>query len=188
MKFFPQKNIFSSYTALILATLTIFIVVIIGYLKFIPYNNTSSSLVTYQNGVVSYNRENILTNIHYDAEFKAILADGSTFNFMVQIADDDDERTVGMMFRDNMDESQGMLFVFPDNSVRSFWMKNTYIPLDIIFLDENMKIINVSRNAQPLDTINIHRSLQAAKYVLEINGGTYEKLNIKSFEYKNLNN
>lgn len=88
----------------------------------------------------------------------------------IEIADTDFDTQTGLMYRDSMNDNQGMLFVFKDEQPRSFYMKNTRIPLDLIFINENKKIVSFQKNAQPFD----ERSLPSnapAKYVLEVNAG-----------------
>ncbi len=88
----------------------------------------------------------------------------------IEIADDDAQTTKGLMYRRSMEEKQGMLFIFPNIEERSFWMKNTYIPLDLIFLDENKVIVHIHEGAQPKSEASVP-SLKPAKYVLEVNEG-----------------
>ncbi len=97
----------------------------------------------------------------------------------IEIAENDYERELGLMFRKSMEEKQGMLFVFPGERVLSFWMRNTLIPLDMIFVNENKTIVSISKNAVPLTT-NSHRSNAPAKYVVEVIGGFSDKYNIKA--------
>jgi hypothetical protein len=61
--------------------------------------------------------------------------------FGVELADTDEKRTLGLMFRDSMPDDQGMLFIFPGETRRSFWMKNTRIPLDIFYFDSNLALV-----------------------------------------------
>lgn len=102
-------------------------------------------------------------------------------SFDVEIADSPDELTQGLMFRESMPDDHGMLFVFPDSAKRTFWMKDTLIPLDIIFLDDSFTVINVE-HALPCeaDPCPHYESAALSKYVLEINGGLAEKLKINS--------
>ena len=85
-------------------------------------------------------------------------------------ADDEGERTKGLMFVKNLPKNQGMLFVFPDEEPRSFWMKNTFIPLDMIFFDSTFKIQNIVKHAKPHDTTPTEPS-EPCKYVLEVHAG-----------------
>ena len=97
--------------------------------------------------------------------------------FSVEIADDPQERARGLMFVERMPASSGMLFVFQDEAPRSFWMRNTLIPLDIIYADARGRIVRVHPEAIPGDETPIP-SGGAAQYVLEINGGMAARLGI----------
>lgn len=88
----------------------------------------------------------------------------------IEIADTDYDTQTGLMYRNYIKEHQGMLFVFKDSRPRSFYMKNTKFPLDLIYLDENKTIVSFQENAQPLNE-NSLPSNAPAKYVLEINAG-----------------
>ena len=103
---------------------------------------------------------------------------GKTFE--VEIADTQLERAQGLMFRKELKENSGMLFIFPESDKHSFWMKNTFIPLDIIWIDENFKIVYIYENAQPCrESCNSITPNKDAKYVLEINSGLAEKYEMK---------
>jgi len=67
----------------------------------------------------------------------------------VEIADSEEERSQGLMFRSQLPEGRGMLFIFPESAFWSFWMKDTYVPLDILWLNEKMEVVEVIRKAQP---------------------------------------
>lgn len=88
----------------------------------------------------------------------------------IEIADDDIQTQRGMMFRRSLRQDRGMLFIFPDTEERSFWMKNTLISLDIVYLDENKNIVSISENAPPKSEQSIW-SERPAKYVVEVNAG-----------------
>lgn len=90
-----------------------------------------------------------------------------------EVARTPEEREQGLMYRENLPEGQGMLFVFPDSQVRSFWMKNTFIPLDIAYLDENLRVVDVQ--AMQPETEETHPSAGAAMFALEVPLGWYEK-------------
>jgi uncharacterized membrane protein (UPF0127 family) len=95
----------------------------------------------------------------------------------VEIAQDPEALEKGLMFRDRLPENQGMLFVFPAPRVLSFWMRNTYIPLDIAFIDELGIIIDI-QHMLPNDESKHYVSGSAALYALEMNGGWFKKNNI----------
>lgn len=88
----------------------------------------------------------------------------------IEIADDDYQTETGLMYRKSMEDNQGMLFIFPDSKYRYFYMRNTEIPLDIIYIDKNLSIVSIQKNAKPFDETSLP-SEGPAKYVLEINGG-----------------
>lgn len=102
---------------------------------------------------------------------------GTLITIDIQIARTEFDRQLGLMFRKSMNENQGMLFIFPDNRVRSFWMRNTEIPLDIIFVDSTKTILNIARNTTPYSD-NSYSSTGPAKYVVEVNGGFTDRHNI----------
>jgi uncharacterized membrane protein (UPF0127 family) len=95
-----------------------------------------------------------------------------------EIANDDMQRSQGLMYRRMLPENWGMLFVFPAAMPQSFWMKNTYLPLSIAFIDEHGVIVNID-DMKPLTT-DPHPSLKPAKYALEMNQGWFAKRGIKA--------
>lgn len=109
--------------------------------------------------------------------------------FSVQIAKTQTEREKGLMFVQKMEKNSGMLFVFEKEDIYSFWMKNTPIPLDMIWLDKNGKVVFIKENAEPCKNsyCPIISSDKKAKYVLEINAGLCEKYNIKPGDAAKIN-
>jgi uncharacterized membrane protein (UPF0127 family) len=98
-------------------------------------------------------------------------ADGATRTIVkVEIAKTPSERELGLMYRQHLDENAGMIFVFPALDHLTFWMKNTEIPLDMIFADGDGKILGVVENATPY-TENSRSVEGDSLYVLEVNGG-----------------
>lgn len=98
------------------------------------------------------------------------LADTRTPEISAEIVRSSEARQLGLMYRRELPKDRGMLFVFPDERPRSFWMKNTYIELDIIYISADRKVVSVSKRARPLTTTQRH-SEGPAKYVVEVNGG-----------------
>ena len=96
--------------------------------------------------------------------------------FEVEIASTQEEQSRGLMFRKNMDYNKGMFFVNKSDKMRSFWMKNTYLPLSIAFINSKGLIVSIS-DMKPLD-INSTSSIYPAKYVLEVNKGAFAKMGI----------
>lgn len=87
----------------------------------------------------------------------------------------------GLMFVESMPDSEGMLFVFDKQSPKSFWMKNCFIPLDMVFIDENLTVVDIKHDFEPCkeDPCPHYVSKEPALYVLEINAGLAEKYGIK---------
>lgn len=107
----------------------------------------------------------------------SLRGDWGEARFSVEVADDAIERQKGLMNRPDMPMGAGMLFVYHQTRVLSFWMKNTLIPLDMIFLDEAGTVVKVHENAIPLDLTSISSGVPA-RYVLEINGGLARAIGI----------
>jgi len=100
--------------------------------------------------------------------------------FYVELARTPEERARGLMFREHLDPDKGMLFIFDWEAVHPFWMKNTLIPLDIIWINRNGEVVFISKDTQPCEqepcpTINPYRK---AKYVLEVCGGTADNIGL----------
>jgi uncharacterized membrane protein (UPF0127 family) len=95
---------------------------------------------------------------------------GPPWNVQVEVARTSDELMRGLMFRRELGESSGMLFIFSGEEIRRFWMHNTYIPLDMLFLDRNRVVVGIVENAVPLDDTS--RGPDApARFVVEVRGG-----------------
>jgi len=100
-----------------------------------------------------------------------------TARFTVELADTDATRARGLMFRERMATSAGMLFVYPRPGRAVFWMKNTLIPLDMIFADASGRVTHVHSNAIPHDETPIDGGMDVLA-VLEINGGLAQRMGI----------
>jgi uncharacterized membrane protein (UPF0127 family) len=94
-----------------------------------------------------------------------------------EVAVNDEERSTGLMYRREMGANEGMVFRFPNPKQVCMWMKNTYLPLSVAFLDEDGKIINIE-DMQP-ETEIAHCAKRTARYALEMNQGWFRKKNIK---------
>jgi uncharacterized protein len=97
--------------------------------------------------------------------------------FTVEIADNDADRAKGLMYRKELPEGQGMLFDFHREQEVSFWMQNTYIPLDMVFIRGDGRILRIAENTEPLST-RLVPSGGPVRAVLEVIGGTTRKLGI----------
>lgn len=96
----------------------------------------------------------------------------------IEISEGDYETALGLMYRYSMSDSAGMLFIMEKEEPKSFWMKDTYISLDIIYLNRNLEIVTIQKYTQPLSEQSIP-SYKKAKYVIEVNAGFCDKLNIE---------
>ncbi len=102
--------------------------------------------------------------------------------FLVEIADDDGERARGLMFRDDMDADRGMLFIHEREMPLAYWMKNTRLPLDILYFDNERRLVSQQRDVPPCSSGNRcppYPSDAPARYVLELNAGQAAKMGLK---------
>jgi uncharacterized membrane protein (UPF0127 family) len=118
----------------------------------------------------------LVNNYYPDQEASRVCIRDSCFE--VELATTSAVRAKGLMYRESLAEDRGMLFVYNSEGMYQFWMKNTLIPLDMIWISQDGKIVNIKRSAQPCQpdycpTINPGAESQ---YVLEINGGLSERL------------
>lgn len=104
--------------------------------------------------------------------------------FTVEIADEPQEQALGLMFRTELAADHGMLFIFPDERPRSFWMKNCKIPLDILYFDSDQQLINAHHSVPPCKTSRCpgYASARPARYVLELRAGTANRLEVQPGE------
>lgn len=100
--------------------------------------------------------------------------------FAVELATTPEDQALGLMFRDSLADDRGMLFIFPTETQRSFWMKNTRIPLDIFYFDSGLRLVNVAENARPCRVARCpsYPSTGPARYVLELNAGKAAELGV----------
>lgn len=150
-------------------TIVLLAILMGGYFMFSGTNdNLNSNKV---NGYQQFNftKEGELTFQNEEGEFKAKID--------IEIADDMVERAVGLMYRENMDMNKGMLFIFPEETWQSFWMKNTVLPLDIIFINKKMEIVTIHKNTTPFSEQS-YPSTEPAIYVVEVNAGYTDQFNI----------
>lgn len=125
-----------------------------------PNNTTTSSGIVKEGEVVFLRGEKVLRKID------------------VEIAENDAERQKGLMYRPYLSDSVGMLFVFNASSPQSFWMKNTMISLDIIYVGADKKIVSIQKKAKPYSEESLP-SFEAAQYVVEVNGGYCDQYDIR---------
>ena len=97
-------------------------------------------------------------------------AAGTTVDVALEIADTPETRTRGLMYRSELPDGRGMLFVFDKEEDHEFWMKNTFIPLDMVFIGTDSRVVGVHPNATPLSTANVGVG-RPSRFVLEVPGG-----------------
>lgn len=102
--------------------------------------------------------------------------------YTVEVADDDEERAMGLMFREEMAVDRGMVFIHERQEPQAYWMKNTKIPLDILYFDNDRKLVSQQRDVPPCSAGNQcppYPSAAPARYVLELNAGQAAKLKLQ---------
>ncbi len=114
-----------------------------------------------------------------EGELYLIKASGDTLRKLdIELAETSYEHQTGLMYRESMEDDQGMLFIYDSERVRSFYMKNTYIPLDIIYYDADSTLVSIQKNATPRDETSLP-SDGPTQFVLEINGGLSDQWGIE---------
>ena len=109
--------------------------------------------------------------LEYERSVSFLSAESDTISTIeVAVADDDTERNQGLMDVRDLPQSKGMLFIFEENQPRSFWMANTPLPLDIIFVNSEREIVRIHHSTQPFSEKSFE-SGEPAKYVIETNAG-----------------
>jgi hypothetical protein len=117
-------------------------------------------------------------SITFEESLLTIAAADDRFEFQVEMAVSPAQRSQGLMFRESLEEDRGMLFDFGQPQQATMWMRNTYVPLDMLFIDEHGRITQIAADAQPLSNAVI-ASRERVRAVLELRGGVSAKLGIK---------
>jgi hypothetical protein len=125
-----------------------------------------------------------IPGLFYDPHYVTFTTNDSTVTLYVQEARTDVQQERGLMFVQNLPYNDGMIFIFPAQEVQSFWMKDTLIPLDNVFIDDNLTITAINANATPMDTTPYDAM---ARYVIEVNGDYCEQNNIIVGDHVRLN-
>jgi uncharacterized protein len=99
-------------------------------------------------------------------------------NFLLDVVSTPEERAKGLMYITYLPENEGMLFVFPKSEKQTFWMKNTPLPLDLIFIDDKFNVVGIVDNATPFSEKRLSVD-EKSKYIIEINGGLASKKGIE---------
>ena len=115
--------------------------------------------------------------------FIEIKGDNYSYRFKVEIADTIELRRQGLMFRENLGATQGMLFLFETPGNQSFWMENTPIPLDIIFIEPDGRISKIAEQTVPYSRDSIEGGSDTIQYVLEVSGNTAKNFGITVVDY-----
>ncbi len=101
-------------------------------------------------------------------------SNGTVTTVYVEVADTPQSLQRGLMYRTSLDEYKGMLFIFSSDAPQSFWMKNTPLPLDMVFVNSQMAIVDINHNATPY-SLDVFTSKESCRYVVEVNGGFCEE-------------
>jgi len=117
-------------------------------------------------------------NIQFEKDLLKIQTNNNEYIFNIEIAITQKQRNLGLMHRKTLAQNQGMIFIYPKEQIVKMWMKNTYIPLDMIFIKDNGIIESITKMTKPRDLTPIGPNLPV-KAVLELNGGMTTYLNIK---------
>jgi uncharacterized membrane protein (UPF0127 family) len=124
---------------------------------------------------VTFSKEGTLSL--YQAESDSLLA-----KLDIEIAETEYETQTGLMYRESMEKNQGMLFIFPDEAYHSFYMKNTRFPLDIIYIDKDLRVASIIRNASPMIEASLPSNIPVM-YVLEVNAGLTDIWKLKPGDF-----
>jgi hypothetical protein len=161
-----QKNIQSRRRMQIGISFTVIVIVLV--LIFMPKKTTQdTSTLT---AAPMFKKQSELTLTKSDGK--------STVSIDIEIADDDTKREIGMMGRPVMEERQGMLFIFEEEFLASFWMRNCPLSLDMIFINKQGKIVTIHKNTKPFSD-DSYSATAMTLFVLEVNAGFTDKYGIK---------
>ena len=165
----PKKT--NKKTFMILTAITIIAVAII----YIFSLQKESDFQTLESVSIKFNKQGSLT--FFSAETNEALS-----AIDIEIADNDQLRARGLMYRNALPENAGMLFIFDHEEIQGFWMKNTYIPLDMLFVNADRQIVTIHTNTTPMKEWN-YASTAPTLYVVEVNAGYCLQHNIKEGDY-----
>ena len=135
-------------------------------------------LVLYIISIVFFINNLEAENIQFEKDLLKIQTNNNEYIFNIEIATTHKQRSLGLMHRKTLDQNKGMIFIYPKEQIVKMWMKNTYIPLDMIFIKDNGIIESIIKMTKPRDLTPIGPNLPI-KAVLELNGGITTYLNIK---------
>lgn len=140
------------------------------------YSHVSVALIL---GLVALGPAGAQNEVVFDRSTLKIETMNGVHSFDVEIATNDDQRARGLMFRNEMAPDAGMLFLYRRDRVLTMWMANTYIPLDMLFIGGDGRIVRIAENTIPLSRTTVS-SRKRARAVLELNAGTARRLGINA--------
>tara|TARA_R100000935_G_C2824835_1_gene161722 strand:+ start:1221 stop:1706 length:486 start_codon:yes stop_codon:yes gene_type:complete len=117
-------------------------------------------------------------SFHKEGELYLLKSGDTLQKIAVEFAESDYEKQTGLMYRTSLGDNEGMLFIYASEAMRSFYMKNTYIPLDIIFYNKDSAVVSFQENARPLDETSLPSTVPA-QFILELNAGKVKEWNIE---------
>jgi hypothetical protein len=166
-----KKNLFVQITV---------VIVLLGFVVYFVLSNFILNQPSATNSDLERAMKNKMTyTFQKEGDLVFTSHNGDTISKIeIEIADDDQQRELGLMMRRDMKEDNGMLFIFPYETLQAFWMKNTIIPLDILYVNSQNEIVKIYKNTEPYS----EKSLPSGKpslYVVEVNGGYTDKYGIK---------
>ena len=152
--------------------------IIVGQIEKMRYGELLQAAKLRKLGSVIFEKGNTFV-VEYSKQKNQVCFENQCFQ--VELALTQQEQAKGLMFREKLDENKGMLFVFKEEAVYPFWMRNTLIPLDIIWLNYEKEVVFISKNTQPCpsDLCPSINPEKTAKYVLELNAGTADKIGLQ---------
>ncbi|MEW6196329.1 MAG: DUF192 domain-containing protein [Bacteroidota bacterium] len=155
------------------------ILVIVASLGYLVLSNLLTSKEISNSEVDKTMNNKITYTFQKEGELVFTNSNGDTISKIeIEIADDSMQREVGLMMRRNMKVDQGMLFLFDQETYQSFWMKNTILPLDIIYVNSNREIVTIYKNTKPYSEESLPSS-KPAQYVVEVIAGYTDQFGIK---------
>ncbi len=137
--------------------------------------NNKSTEMQDQSMDIKFNKQGTLTFVSQQNSDTLSVID-------IEVADNEQMRARGLMYRKSLPEDAGMLFIFNREEMQGFWMKNTYIALDMLFVNADRQIVTIHMNTTPMKEWN-YASTAPAQYVVEVNAGYCLKNNIKEGDY-----
>lgn len=160
---------------LIYSVVAVIMAILAGVLGIVAIGNNQSIIRDLPSNQITDSQNNPQGRV-VQAQF---ITQTKTVPISLEIADTSETQARGLMFRTSMPDNFGMLFVFENEQIRTFWMQNTFISLDILYLDENFEVVDIFTNTKTNQTLETYTSRALARYVVELNAGKSAKEGIK---------